>query len=450
MKLLVIPYIVNNYTPPPRKIYRSRGLVFSSINSLRRAFFVALFAILLTGTVLAKDNLAILPFTGGSGEDGETIAELFSYNQELNEVFNPIPRTSIARAIRNEQNFQMASGMTDPDTIAALGKQLGARYVVAGNITTLGSNKLLVISIIKIDDLQQVAGSIQTYTRIEEIQDKLPDMVRTIIAAGNIVTSGLPKLAIVPFQVRETTNEGDADVLAQLLAIYIIQSGRYAVYPRTSSLEQVQDEYTNQHSGDTADENMVRLGGGVNPKFVLSGAARKLGSSRNMFNASIIDLETGVQEIGKSVNYSNLDDGMNSIKELAAELVGITIIRADDFSTPRRIAAGFGNIAFGLGSFTMGDWVGGAINAGGYALAVGLILWDTLGFTYDDEMAGIPGGIGFGVAGITAVFGFVRPFFFHKPAPKNPLDEIFGGVNIGLTRDTTGIKTVRMTYTYRF
>jgi hypothetical protein len=37
-------------------------------------------------------------------------------------VFNIIPRTSINRAIRKEQRFQMTSGMTDPDTIAALGK----------------------------------------------------------------------------------------------------------------------------------------------------------------------------------------------------------------------------------------------------------------------------------------------------------------------------------------
>ncbi|MDR1352906.1 MAG: penicillin-binding protein activator LpoB, partial [Treponema sp.] len=50
-----------------------------------------------------------------------------------------MPRTSINRAIRGEQGFQMGSGMTDPDTIAALGRQLGATYVVAGTITRLGN-----------------------------------------------------------------------------------------------------------------------------------------------------------------------------------------------------------------------------------------------------------------------------------------------------------------------
>ena len=84
-------------------------------------------------------------------------------------MFTPVPRTSINRAIRGEQRFQLESGMTDPDTAAALGKQLGAQYVVSGSVTALGSQKLLIIAILKIDDLRQIAGDIQTYTGIEDL-----------------------------------------------------------------------------------------------------------------------------------------------------------------------------------------------------------------------------------------------------------------------------------------
>jgi TolB-like protein len=99
-----------------------------------RALLVAAFFIAGAGAVAAKDTLAVLPFTGGVGEEGETIAELFSFSGELNAAFAPIPRTSISRAGGSEQRFQTSAGMTDPDTIAALGKQLGAKYVVAGSI----------------------------------------------------------------------------------------------------------------------------------------------------------------------------------------------------------------------------------------------------------------------------------------------------------------------------
>jgi hypothetical protein len=75
----------------------------------------------------ARGNLAILPFTGGAGEEGETIAELFSFERALTGGFNPVPRTSITQAIQGEQRFQMTGGMTDPDTIAALDSRIDGR-----------------------------------------------------------------------------------------------------------------------------------------------------------------------------------------------------------------------------------------------------------------------------------------------------------------------------------
>jgi TolB-like protein len=143
-------------------------------------------------------TLAILPFTGGKGQDGKTIAELFSFDSALTGVFALIPRTSINTAINREQNFQMSSGMTDPDTISRIGHQLGARYVVARSINSLGSQQLLVISIIQIEKLQQIAGDWQTYGDLGEVQDKLPQMARNIVEAYRRDTSRLRRLAVLP------------------------------------------------------------------------------------------------------------------------------------------------------------------------------------------------------------------------------------------------------------
>ncbi|MDR2149619.1 MAG: SUMF1/EgtB/PvdO family nonheme iron enzyme [Spirochaetaceae bacterium] len=268
-----------------------------------------------------KETLAILPFTGAQGEDGETIAELFSFQKDLTALFNPVPRTSITRAIRNEQGFQMTSGMTNPDTIAALGKQLGARYVVSGTITQLGEQNLLVIAILHTEDLRQIAGDIQTYRTIEEIESKLPGMARNIAAAVMLDASELPLLAIPPVQWSGETDNREADTLAQILAVHLIRSEKYAVYPRTKSLEQVQEEYNNQFGGDTADEYLPHIGKATNPRLVLSVTARKLGSL-NKFNAAVINLETGIQEAGDTVNYQSIADGMSVMEELALKLTG--------------------------------------------------------------------------------------------------------------------------------
>jgi hypothetical protein len=108
-------------------------------------------------------------------------------------------------------------------------------------------------------------------------------------------------------------------VLAQILAIYLIRYGSYAVYPRTKSLEQVQAEWDNQLSGDTADNNIVRIGAGENPLYALSCVARRLGD-QTMFNASVINLKSGAQDVGTSVNYKTINDGMEVMQTLASKL----------------------------------------------------------------------------------------------------------------------------------
>jgi TolB-like protein len=370
----------------------------------------------------------------------------------LNQVFSPIPRTSISRAISNEQKFQAGAGMTDPDTIAAIGRQLGANYVVAGNITRLGSSNLLIISILKIDELRQIAGDIQTYTRIEEIQDKLPGMARNIIAAAQLDPPQLEKLAVVPVELGGNIDSHVADTLAQILSINLIRGGKYLVYPRTATLEQVQTEYSTQLSGVTADENLATMGRGHNPQFVLSVAARRLGT-QNMFNASIINLESGVQAVGRSVNYGSLDDGIRVMESLAGELAGVagsplesigaqaaeTALEAPKPAPPRSKAArgtrksggavfGYGilNLMAGLGSFIQGDPGGGVMTMLSYGAAAGLVAWELTLF-YDDELAGIPGTVGLGVAGFAVLYGFIRPAVYNS---SRPLAEIVDGINL--------------------
>jgi TolB-like protein len=453
---------------------------------MKKTLLLLVLSAALCSGAAAKDNLAVLPFTGGSVGEGETIAELFSFNNELNQVFSPIPRTSIARAIGNEQKFQAGAGMTDPDTIAAIGRQLGASYVVAGNITRLGNLNLLIISILKIDDLRQIAGDIQTYAKIEEIQAKLPGMARNIITASQINISGLDKLAVVPVELGGNIDSREADTLAQILSINLIRSGKYLVYPRTETLEQVQAEYKTQLSGVTADEHLVDMGKGDNPRFVLSVAARRLGS-QNMFNASIINLESGVQAIGRSVNYNTLDDGMQVMASLARELTGISgaFPSADSLEPVRDSAAaeavaagdrakeeaaakaarsggkakgarksggavfGYGilNLALGLGSFIQGDPGGGAFALLSYGAAAGLIAWDIYGLAYEDELAGIPGTVGLGAAGFAVLYGFIRPAVYNR---SRPLAEIVDRLGVSIVPGSRGGKAALLSYTIKF
>jgi hypothetical protein len=186
-----------------------------------------------------------------------------------------------------------------------------------------------------------------------------------------------------------------------------------------------------------------------------------------MFNASIINLETGVQLIGRSVNYTTLNDGIEVMESLARELTNVSGGPDDTLDDIRNRAAAFGgaakpaaqgsgrggalgygalNLALGLGSFIQKDWVGGVTLLAGYGAAAGLIVWE-LSFEYNDDLAGIPGVVGLGVAGVTALYGFIRPMLYQR---SRRLAGIVDGVNLALVRGNQDRGAVRLSYTLKF
>jgi hypothetical protein len=189
--------------------------------------------------------------------------------------------------------------MTDADTIAKLGKQLGAPYVMAGSITALGGQKLPVVTIVKIETVQQVAGDYLTYTSEKELADKVSGMARNLLTMLDVDISGMEKRAVLPVQLENDIGHGlDADTPTQILSIDLMWNKSYAIYPRTGTLEQVQKEVETQNSGVTDYREAAQLGKAENPWPVLSVVARNLRTS-NMFNyvqrfhASIIEAEYG-------------------------------------------------------------------------------------------------------------------------------------------------------------
>jgi TolB-like protein len=408
-----------------RRDIGSPDVLVSSYKKQRRFCIAVLLFLFITISGFASPGIAILPFSGGHDDEGGAIAELFSFQDEITAYFNVIPRTKIAAAIDNEHQFQLSSGLTDPRTMAALGKQVGAQYVVAGSIEKLGKRNLLLISILKIDDLRQIAGDIATYAKIEDIRAKLPGMAGNIVAAAKNVNIPRQKLAVprIDMQNKTADNGAVANTLAQILSIFIIESGAFAVYPRTDSLEQVLAEHRAQLSGQTADENQSAIGKGDNPDMVLSVIARKLGSV-NMFNASILRLgvDGGTQVIGKSVDYNTLDDGIESMRRLASELTGAKIpkkdsVRPSGYFAAQKIGTGFLNLAFGAGSWISGDIAGGASISAGWAVAAGLLLWEAFGLDWDSKYVGVPGTMAIITASLNAAWGFARPWIFKGKKP---------------------------------
>ena len=265
-----------------------------------------------------RPKLAILPFTGGTGGDGETIATLFTLQNDILNAFNVVPRTSAVNALVAEQQFQLA-GHTDSDTVARLGRMLDADYVISGHIRRLGNRNLVIASIVHVATFEQLSGDYREYQNISEVQAMLPGMSKKMIDAMRRNTSALPKLAVAPFRIANLggANVQEAEALAQILAAEIINTNSYAVLPRTEAVQTAMRELEIQTSGATAGTRT--LGQGINAQYVLNAEVRSLGTM-NMFTASILHVEDGSQIAGAYRIYQTISDGTKLMAELARQL----------------------------------------------------------------------------------------------------------------------------------
>ena len=276
--------------------------------------------------------LGILPFTGGTGGDGEAIATLISMESEILRNFTVVPRTAALNAIFEEHRFQL-EGLTDSDTIAGIGRMLNADYVLSGTIRQLGDRNLVIATIINVETFEQVGGYHRTYRTIEEVRDFLPSMSRSMVSTAlRQGAARLPSLAMLPFTLAPGVDAQDAETLSEILAIEILNTGDYVVLPRTSSIQSALAEMDFQMLGHTDDAGMAALGRAINADMVLSAGVHRLGAL-NMFTAQVLRVMDGSMFAGASRDYQVITDGIDLMAELAILLTDSDRARAD-----RRIA----------------------------------------------------------------------------------------------------------------
>jgi formylglycine-generating enzyme required for sulfatase activity len=306
---------------------------------------------------ISLPRIAVLPFTGLSGNNGENIALLLSNDREIQTAFTVVPRTSSINSLVNGQRFQ-TSGLTDSDTISAIGEELNADFVITGHIRKLGKRNLVIVNIVQVDNFRQVSGAYREFSEIGELRNLLPDIAKRMVEATRIDTSKMPGLAILPFSVPPDVSVQDAEVLAQLLAVEIANTGRYMLLPRTTAittvLTETQSEQAAQFSvkAGLADINSVRaIGKAVNAQYVLAGNVIRLGENVNLFLAQILNIETAALLVGSDIEYRTITDGLHLMPELSFQLTGIRSER-EDYSVPTNMVRVAGS------SFRMGNTIG--------------------------------------------------------------------------------------------
>ena len=300
---------------------------------LKKILFITVLISLCTGFAFSqeKPRLGVLPLYGGAEGEGETIANLFSNERTLRESFTVVLRTSAALdAIAQEHKFQL-SGLTDSDTIAGIGREINAAYVLSGSIRTLGHSNFMIVTVIEVESFEQVAGYYLMYHNIVDVMSEIPRITTSLINTTLTRKSSKQNtLALRPFATLSGLNPQDAETLAQILAIDLLNNSNYAILPRTRTIQTAISELEYQTKGLTEEEGMAAIGRAVNAQFVLSGTISKVGEY-SLFMAQILRVEDQSIIIGADKNYGDISDGRFLMEEIA-------ILLTDPANAEARIA----------------------------------------------------------------------------------------------------------------
>jgi TolB-like protein len=287
----------------------------------------------------------------------------------------------------------------------------------------------------------------------QDIQDKLARGVKVVVLNFNSPTERFSNY-----------------VLDEMIG-RLVNGGKVTVVDR-QNLALIQKEMNFQMSGEVSDASAQEIGMKLGAQSIISGSLEDMGGFYRI-RFRTIEVVSATIQVTSSLNVRK-DSQVNillsgvpasgataSTQRPATGSSGTGYPNGLNYSTERKVGAGFLNIFFGLGSFTMGDWAGGLIIAGaeiaGSLIMVNAINTDSYveewlektGHLPDEYYVGLAINIG------SVIFGFVRPFAYDKALAKkngtyyassSPLDHI----NIVLIPNDNGIRAVHLSYNLKF
>ena len=270
-----------------------------------------------------RPTLGALPFTGAYGSEGDTISRLISGQHYLRDTFDVVARNMALSSIFVEREFQL-SHLADPQTIARITEMLNADYIISGETVRLGGRNLLIASILHVESFRLVAGYNVIFNDIADIIDLAPSIARNLaaIASRQRSVSGVPSLAVIPFEHGSDVSLRYVETLAKIQAIEMVNTGRYIVLPRLPIITPALLEQGFQQRGYTNRAGWAELGRAMNAELVLGGSITRFGAV-SLFMSEILNVETSSVVAAEQVQYRTLSDGIDLMGELVVLMTSV-------------------------------------------------------------------------------------------------------------------------------
>jgi TolB-like protein len=291
-----------------------------------------------------------------------------------------------------------------------------------------------------------VSLNAQTAMSLDESIDKAQQEIEGKLPGGT-------KIVVLNFT---SPSARFSEYVLEELTARLVNSGELLVVDR-QNLDLIQKEMDFQFSGEVSDDSMQSIGQKLGAQSIVSGSFAEVGEGYRL-RFRTLSVETAAIQVLTNANVKN-DKQMSSMFTSETN-IGL------QWTSKEKWGKGAMNMAFGLGSFGMKDWVGGAIIGGAELVGVILIIagvtyevgpsttWDGTGNT--SSTGGKKGSLGLFFPGValavgSIIYGYTRPFTYDKSlAKKNGLAFSPSNINIALLPDENGDSAIQMAYKMSF
>lgn len=151
---------------------------------MRRINLTVIICFILSSMLLpeTRKSVTVYEFEGGNEEDGAVLTDLFVSSLVNKNVFDVLTKTSV-EAILKEHNFQR-SAIVDDETVKAMGKIVGADYIIVGKIAELGNVNMLTIQMINVERGNIEASGEITFRDIDDAVNYIEELIENIVKVG--------------------------------------------------------------------------------------------------------------------------------------------------------------------------------------------------------------------------------------------------------------------------
>jgi len=236
-------------------------------------------------------------------------------------------------------------------------------------------------------------------------QSKELSLDEAIHNAAQQIQDGLKRSSTIVVYQFQSHNPRLSDYVLKELFDKLVNSHKFIVLDRGAQevVNAELDFQFNKSAGMISDESLASLTKRIGAEAIITGSLDDTGNDYR-FRIRVIGTET----IAAIVSYTI------SVNKNDKRIAGFSNRQPD---TAEKIGTGALNILFGLGSYLERDIAGGITITAGYAVAAGLFVIEATALDWDNPAVGVPATAGVAVAGLTLVYGFARPFIYHR-APR--------------------------------